>query len=69
MSFESKTSWETTKHLANALVFKYTGKYLSDIEVEVLQGSWEGNNYEYIAEKTRRSFSYINTNVGNSLWK
>lgn len=69
MNSESKMSWETTKHLANDLVFKCTGKFLSDIEVEVLQGSWEGNNYEYIAEKTRRSSSYINTNVGNSLWK
>ncbi len=69
MSSESELPWETTKQLANTLVFKYTGKNLSDIEVEVLQGSWEGNNYEYIAEKTRRSFSYINTNVGNCLWK
>lgn len=69
MSSELELPWETTKHLANELVFQSTGKFLTDIEVEVLQGAWEGKNYEQIAEQSRRSFSYINTNVGNSLWK
>lgn len=69
MSTESELPWEATKNLADSLVFKHTGKYLSDIEVEVLQGAWEGKNYEQIAEKSQRSFSYINTNIGNQLWK
>lgn len=69
MSAESELSWEQTQHLVNTLVFKYTGKYLSDIEIEVLRGAWEGKSYEEIAEQLFRSVSYINKDVGYRLWK
>jgi hypothetical protein len=69
MSGESELSWEQTQALVNALVSKHTGKYLSDIEIEVLRGSWEGKSYEEIAEQLFRSVSYINKDVGYRLWK
>lgn len=69
MNAESELSWEQIKILVNALVFKHTGKYLSDIEIEVLRGSWEGKSYEEIAEQLFRSVSYINKDVGYRLWK
>lgn len=57
------------KKLADEVVFKHTGNHLSDIEVEVLLGAWEGDKYEKIAEKHGYSVSYINKDVGNKLWK
>jgi DNA-binding NarL/FixJ family response regulator len=69
MSGESELSWEQTQALINTLVLKRTGKYLSDIEIEVLHGSWEGKSYEEIAEQLFRSVSYINKDVGYRLWK
>lgn len=69
MSGESELSWEQTQNLVNTLVFKHTGKYLSDIEIEVLRGAWEGKSYEAIAEQLFRSVSYINKDVGYRLWK
>lgn len=69
MSGESELSWEQTQNLVNTLVFKHTDKYLSDIEIEVLRGAWEGKSYEAIAEQLFRSVSYINKDIGYRLWK
>lgn len=69
MSTESELSWEPTQNLVNTLVLKHTGKHLSDIEIEVLRGAWEGKSYEEIAEHLVRSVSYINKDVGYRLWK
>ncbi|MFE1744060.1 AAA-like domain-containing protein [Coleofasciculus sp. H7-2] len=66
---ESELSWEQTQNLVGTLVFKHTGKHLSDIEIEVLQGAWEGKSYEEIAEQLFRSVSYINKDIGYRLWK
>ncbi len=69
MHSESDLPWEQTQTLVNTLVFKHTGKHLSDIEIEVLQGAWEGKSYEEIAEQLFRSVSYINKDIGYRLWK
>jgi AAA-like domain len=69
MNAESKLSWEQTHNLVNALVFKHTGKYPSDLEIEVLRGAWEGKSYEKIAEQLFRSSSYISQDVGYQLWR
>jgi hypothetical protein len=69
MNAESELSWEQTHNLVNTLVFKQTGKYLSDLEIEVLRGAWAGKSYEEIAVQLVRSVSYINKDVGYRLWK
>jgi hypothetical protein len=69
MGAELELSWEQTHNLVNTLIFKHSGKYLSDIEMEVLRGAWEGRSYEHIAEQLVLSVSYINKDVGYRLWK
>jgi DNA-binding CsgD family transcriptional regulator len=69
MSTEPELSWEQTKTLVDTLVFKQTNKYLSDIEIDVLRGAWEGKSYEEIADQLFRSVSYINKDVGYRLRK
>lgn len=69
MGAELELSWEQTHNLVNTLIFKHSGKYLSDIEIAVLRGAWEGKSYENIAEQLVLSVSYINKDVGYRLWK
>ncbi len=69
MNPDSELPWEQIENLVNTLVLKYTGKYLTDIEIDVLRGAWEGKSYEEIAKQLFRSVSYINKDVGYRLWK
>jgi DNA-binding NarL/FixJ family response regulator len=69
MYSESELPWEQTQKLVNTLVFKHTGKYLSDVENQVLQGAWEGKSYEKIADELFRSVGYINRDIGYRLWQ
>jgi hypothetical protein len=46
MNSELDFSWSQTKESAERIFAQNTGKYLSDIEMKVLQGSWEGKSYE-----------------------
>jgi AAA-like domain len=69
MSTALDLSWEQTQNLADDAVFKNTGKRLSDIEVEVLRGAWEGKSYDEIASQLVLSVNYINKDVGYRLWK
>lgn len=68
MNSESDISWIKAKESADRVVSKNTGKYLSDIEMKVLQGSWEGKTYDEIATLYGYSAEYLNKDVGNKLW-
>ncbi|BAZ50662.1 hypothetical protein NIES4103_32790 [Nostoc sp. NIES-4103] len=65
---KSEFSWIKVKESADQAVFKNTGKYLSDIEIKVLQGSWEGKTYDELAKIYGYSAEYLNKDVGNKLW-
>ncbi|MBD1903676.1 NB-ARC domain-containing protein [Trichocoleus sp. DQ-A3] len=45
------------------------GRHLKDIEKLVLQGSWQGQNYEEIAEERGYTDKYLRQDVGPKLWK
>ncbi|MDJ0508186.1 MAG: AAA-like domain-containing protein [Crocosphaera sp.] len=69
MNLDSELNWTEAKQVAEQLVFKKMGKYLSDVEMIVLQGSWEGKTYEEMAQKAGYTVDYLNKDVGNKLWK
>ncbi|MDJ0744627.1 MAG: AAA-like domain-containing protein [Xenococcaceae cyanobacterium MO_167.B27] len=69
MNLELEISWMEFKQLANELTFQKQGKYLSDIEMIVLKGSWEGRTYEEMAQQAGYTADYLNKDVGNKLWK
>ncbi len=69
MGSESDFTWEEACAVANAAVHSKTGEYLTDIEVMVLRGAWDGLTYEEIAQNTKYSANYLNKDVGNKLWK
>ncbi len=65
---ESEFSWAEAKESANLVLFKNSGKYLSDIEIKVLQGAWQGKTYEKMAQFYGYSPEYLNKDIGNKLW-
>lgn len=69
MNSELELPWEIIKSLADDVMFKTTGRYLKDIEIAVLQGSWQEKGYEEIAESLNRSATYITRDIGSNLWK
>jgi len=69
MNIESELTWLEVKQIADQLAFQKTGKHLSDIEIIVLQGSWEGKTYEEMAQQAGYTPDYLNKDVGNKLWK
>ncbi|WP_414578826.1 AAA-like domain-containing protein [Anabaena sp. CCY 9402-a] len=69
MNSKAKISWEEIKKLVDTIVFESTQKYLTDIEVKVLKGSWEGKKYDDIARELNLANTYIQNDVGAKLWK
>jgi len=53
---------------ADELVFAKTGKHLSDLQVAILSGVWQGQKYFEIAEKYYCSEGYVR-NLAAELWQ
>lgn len=60
---------EEALKIADAVVFAKTGKPLNDIQRIVLEGTWEGQTYDVIAESYSRSPEYLKQDVGFKLWR
>jgi AAA-like domain len=69
MNLEPEFTWLNAKETADVLITKHTGKHLSDIEVKVLQGAWQGKTYDQMAIAYGYSPEYLNKDVGNKLWQ
>ena len=54
---------------ANQALFRTLRRHLSDVETEILKGSWQGYTYSQIAEASGYSDSYLRRDVGNKFWK
>lgn len=68
MNLDSEFTWDKLKQTVESLIFKQTGKHLSDLETVVLRGAWENKTYEDIAEAEGYTSSYLSKDVGNRLW-
>jgi WD40 repeat protein len=61
--------FETAIDIANAALAECVDRYLSDVEVQLLQGAWRNDTYEQIAEAAGYSSSYLARKVGPQLWQ
>ncbi len=61
-------SWKHIKEVADLALFKTTGKYLSDIEIKVLEASSQEKTYDEMAINYGYSSEYLNKDIGNKLW-
>jgi WD40 repeat protein len=62
-------NFEDVLDLVDETVFDKVGRRLNKVEIAVLQGSWQGQTYEEIADETHYSVSYLQRHVGPDLWK
>ncbi|KAI9133370.1 AAA-like domain-containing protein [Acaryochloris sp. CCMEE 5410] len=69
MENDADFSWPVARDFANQLIFMATAKHLSDLEVQVLLGSWHHQTYEQMAEQLHYGAAYLNRDIGNPLWK
>jgi hypothetical protein len=49
MNEEPELSWEQIQQAADRIIFAHRGEHLKDVEILVLQSSWEGLTYEAMA--------------------
>lgn len=54
---------------ANHAMVRHLGRHLSDVETEILKGSWQGQTYDQIAAASGYSDSYLRRDVGTKFWK
>jgi hypothetical protein len=66
---ESVVSFEAALKVADAAVFATTSRRLKNIEVAILQGVWQGQKYDQIAEAVGYAPEYIKHDVGPKLWQ
>jgi hypothetical protein len=66
---DAELSWEQVKSIADQVVWQHSNKHLTDREVAVLHGAWQGRTYEAIALEMNLSADYIHKDVGSALWQ
>jgi AAA-like domain len=66
---DAELSWEQVKSIADQVVWQNSNKHLTDREVTVLHGAWQGRTYEAIALEMNLSADYIHKDVGSTLWQ
>ncbi|MEQ9372044.1 MAG: AAA-like domain-containing protein [Coleofasciculus chthonoplastes F3-SA18-01] len=64
-----KFNREQAVQIANQAVSDQTHRSLTDVEVIVLKGSWDRQEYDQIAAQNQYSTSYISQDVAPKLWK
>jgi hypothetical protein len=69
MELEPELLWIDAKAIADNVIFRSMHQHLSDIEMKVLQASWEDKTYEDMAKTYGYSAEYLNKDIGNKLWR
>lgn len=62
-------SFEEIIEVVDAAVIAKTKRHLKDIEVAILQGSWQGKKYHEIAQAYGYTADYLKQDVGPKLWQ
>jgi hypothetical protein len=60
---------QDARNLVDKLVLDRADRYLSDPEVEVLRGAWEGITYAQMARESQYSENYLMRDVGPNLFR
>jgi AAA-like domain len=68
MMTTSHFHWTQALHLVDRLCKQETQKHLSDVEILVLQGAWDGKTYDAIASEAHLTVKYVGE-VGGRLWQ
>jgi hypothetical protein len=55
--------------VANAALFAYEERYLSDVETAIILGAIADQTYETIAAQSGYSINYLKRDIGPKLWR
>lgn len=61
--------FEEALKIIDPAFYQKTGKHLNDVELAILEGTWNKKTYEEIANSTKNSPHYLKNDIGNKLWK
>jgi hypothetical protein len=56
-------------NIANQAILVKVGRHLTDVEIFILEGAWNREEYDQIAAKHQYATSYISQDVAPKLWK
>jgi len=62
-------NFEEGLQILDTSVFSKINRHLKDVEIIVLKGSWQGLNYDEIANSEGYAAKYLRQDVGFKLWK
>ncbi|MEB3310260.1 MAG: AAA-like domain-containing protein [Snowella sp.] len=69
MTLEAEFTWKQAKETAENLIFFHFKEHLKDVELCVLQGSWNGLTYEAMSDRYYLAENYLRGDVGPELWR
>ncbi|MBD2460290.1 NACHT domain-containing protein [Oscillatoria sp. FACHB-1407] len=55
--------------LINMAISDQVGRSLSEVELALLQGAWQSETYDQIADRSGYSVGYLQNDIGPKLWK
>ncbi|KST63998.1 ATP-binding protein [Mastigocoleus testarum] len=67
--FSNDITFKQVLGLVDELVVSKTGKHLSNIEILVLFGTWQGKKYSQIAAENNYTLEYLKNDIGPKLWQ
>ncbi|MDJ0697408.1 ATP-binding protein [Mastigocoleus sp. MO_188.B34] len=67
--FSNDITFKQVLGLVDELVVAKTGKHLSNIEILVLFGTWQGKKYSQIAAENNYTLEYLKNDIGPKLWQ
>ena len=51
------------------MLVEQTGRHLNEVQIILLQGTWEGKSYEAIAAESNYTTDYLKKDIGPKLWQ
>lgn len=60
---------EEALNIADRAISALTGKYLTDLQIQLLKASWKNQTYEEFAEAHGYCLDYVKKDVGSHLWR
>jgi hypothetical protein len=67
-NLDDPLTWPQAQQLVDHCCMTTTQRHLSDVELDVLRGAWQGKTYEAIAQECHLTVKYVGE-VGGRLWQ
>ena len=66
---EKTINFEEALQVADEAVVASKGRHLTDVEMTILQGSWQNQTYQQMSDRGEYAANYLQRTVGPKLWR